>query len=72
MPAPRDAQRRPVDRVEDHQMMLAVMKEALRDALIRHKRLGNPITIWRDGRVVWLTADEIPVEGARPGERDGR
>jgi hypothetical protein len=25
------------------------------------KRAGNPIAIWRDGKVVWLAPEEIPV-----------
>jgi hypothetical protein len=35
---------------------------AVRDALWRHKQLGNPVAIWRDGRVVWIPPEEIPVE----------
>jgi hypothetical protein len=26
-----------------------------------HKRAGNPIAVWRDGQVVWLSPEEIPV-----------
>ena len=29
--------------------------------MIRHKRLGNPIVVWRDGKVVWVPAEEIQV-----------
>ena len=39
------------------------MKEAVREALLRHKKLGNPIAVWRDGRVVWLGPEEIPTDG---------
>ena len=38
--------------------------EALRrgvgEAILRHKKLGNSIVIWRDGRVVELPPEEIP------------
>jgi hypothetical protein len=27
-----------------------------------HRRLGNPIAVWRDGRVVWIPPDQIPVD----------
>jgi hypothetical protein len=40
--------------------------EALRlgvqDALLRHKRLGQRVATWEDGRVVVLEADQIPVQ----------
>jgi hypothetical protein len=29
--------------------------------LVRHKRLGNPIVVWRDGKVVWIPAEEIEI-----------
>jgi hypothetical protein len=28
------------------------MKEAVRDAIADHHRAGNPVAIWRDGKVV--------------------
>jgi len=39
---------------------------AVQDALWQHKQLGNPVAFWRDGKVVWLPAEEIPV--AKPSE----
>jgi len=38
------------------------MKEAVRHALLMHKRAGNSIASWKDGRVIIIPADEIPVE----------
>ena len=29
--------------------------------LDRHKRLGNPIVVWRDGKVVWIPTEEIQI-----------
>lgn len=43
----------------------AAVAEAVRDALLMHKRLGNPVASWQDGHVVWIPADEIPVDDAR-------
>jgi hypothetical protein len=45
----------------------AAVQAAVRDALIQHKRAGNPIVVWEDGRVVWIPAEEIeiPEEPAR-------
>ena len=28
-------------------------------ALLRHKQTGNPICVWRDGKVVWIAPEEI-------------
>jgi hypothetical protein len=39
------------------------LEEAVRQALIRHKKLGNPIVIYKDGKVVWVPPEEIPVDG---------
>ena len=37
------------------------LKQAVREAVLRHKLLGNPIATWRDGKVVWLEPEEIPI-----------
>ena len=36
-----------------------VFETAVKKALKRHKNAGNSIAIWRDGKVVILSADEI-------------
>lgn len=28
-------------------------------ALLKHKQLGKPICVWRDGNVVWIEAENI-------------
>ncbi|MEQ8752103.1 hypothetical protein [Coleofasciculus sp. G1-WW12-02] len=38
----------------------AGVKAAVAQAIERHRRLGQSISIWRDGKIVTLTADEIP------------
>lgn len=35
-------------------------QQAVSEAIERHRRLGESIVIWRDGKIVTLTADEIP------------
>ena len=34
-------------------------ERAVREALLMHKRAGNPVPIERDGKLVWLQPDEI-------------
>ena len=35
---------------------------AVRNALREHKRLGQSIVIWQDGKVVTLAPEDIPVD----------
>ncbi|HZQ34804.1 MAG TPA: hypothetical protein VFD32_02645 [Dehalococcoidia bacterium] len=51
----------------DSARIQAALDEAVRAAILDHKRAGNPIAIWRDGQVVWLAPDEIP-DDDEPGE----
>jgi len=37
------------------------LHRAVREALIRHKKLGNSIAVWRDGKAVIAPPDEIRV-----------
>lgn len=40
------------------------MRKAVREAVLRHKLLGQPIAVSRDGKVVWIPPDEIEVPPA--------
>lgn len=35
-------------------------KEAVRDALREHKRLGQSVVVWQDGKVVTVAPEDIP------------
>ena len=54
------------ERTERLDEIQQAMKQAVREALMRHKRAGNPVATWRDGRVVWIPPEEIPVEESTP------
>ena len=43
--------------------------EGARQALLRHKRAGCPIVVWRNGKVVRIPASRIrvPENGKKPG-----
>lgn len=46
------------------------MRKAVREAVRRHKLLGYPIAVSRDGKVVWIPPAEIevpPPEDDSPG-----
>lgn len=65
-----DSDATPLDRVEDLPRILQAMRTAVREALLRHKKLGNPVAIWRDGQVVWLSPEEIPVDDPADTHKD--
>ena len=50
----------PAERVEDIPRILEAMRQAVREALLRHKQAGNPVAVWQDGRVVWIQPKDIP------------
>ena len=45
---------------ELHQKIDAGVKVAIAKALDRHRKLGESISVWQNGKVVTLTAEEIP------------
>jgi hypothetical protein len=53
------------------------LRAGVRDALRRHKQLGQRVAVWQDGRVIILEPDQIPVNlprgtGTRRQSRSGR
>ena len=46
----------------------AALAKAVREALLEHKRAGNPIAVWQDGRVVWIPPEEIVVDEPQSGQ----
>ena len=71
MSATQEPSSTPAERVSDLPRILHEMSEGVREALIRHRRLGNPVAVWRDGRVQWIPQEEIPTDFANPPERGG-
>ena len=43
----------------------------MQKAISRHKKLGNPIAVWEDSKVVWIPPEEIEPKGTGgSGEED--
>ena len=51
-----------IDRFDDIERIVAEAQLAVREALARHRRAGNPVAVWRSGRVEWIPPEEIPVD----------
>jgi hypothetical protein len=49
--------------------VVTALRRAARSALLEHKRAGNPVASWRDGKVVIIPAEEISVEES-PADSD--
>lgn len=47
---------------EDDDLIEQALGDAVEEALRDHKRAGNPVCEWRDGKVVWIPPEEIPVD----------
>ncbi|MBI5182484.1 MAG: hypothetical protein HZA06_06200 [Nitrospirae bacterium] len=47
--------------LSDPDNVTQALVQGVREALLKHKQAGNPIVVWRDGKIVWLKPDEIPV-----------
>ena len=50
----------PAERIHDVPRILLALRQAVQEALLSHKRAGNPVAIWQDQRVVWVPAEAIP------------
>ena len=47
-----------------HQKIDADVKLAIAEAIEKHRKLGESISIWHDGKIITLTADQIPPLGS--------
>jgi hypothetical protein len=61
--------------LRDTRLIEAALRRAVREALLDHKRAGNPVPVGRDGRVVWIAPEDIevdPADGARRRAKPAR
>ena len=57
-----NSDRPPSERVHDIDRMLEEMSLGIQEALLQHKRAGNPVAVWRNNQVVWIQPEDIPVD----------
>ena len=53
----------PASVFDDTREVTRRFEQAVREALIDHKRAGNPVAVWRDGKVVIVPPEEIVLPG---------
>ena len=45
--------------VEDRRRIDEALEQGVRDAMIRHKKDGLPVVIYRDGKSVWVNPEDL-------------
>ena len=54
---------KPIDTIfKEGTLIDKALKQGVQEALLKHKQAGNPVVVWRDGKIVWLKPEEIPVK----------
>jgi hypothetical protein len=48
--------------VEHREAVRLAFARAVRDALRQHKLAGNPIASWENGRVAWISPEDIKID----------
>ena len=48
------------ERVDDIPRTERALRQAVQDALRLHKLAGDPVAVWRNGRVEWIQPEDIP------------
>lgn len=48
--------------LQDDALVGAALEKATRQAIREHKQEGLPLAVWRDGKVVWVPAEELEAE----------
>lgn len=38
------------------------LRQAVREEMLRHKKLGLPVVEYVDGKIIWVPSDEIQVD----------
>jgi hypothetical protein len=65
----RDKHTSPTKMHDETKSIEHAMRRAVRYALLTHKRAGNTVAAWRDGRVVLVRAENIQVEELAKGKQ---
>jgi hypothetical protein len=68
MITPPDPDLTPAERVDDIPRILQALREAVQEALRQHKLNGNPVAVWRNGRVEWVAPEDIPIPTKTAGK----
>lgn len=54
---------------KDNDLIDEAMRASVHEEMWRKKRLGQPIVEYRDGKIVWVPAEEIVIEEPHRAEQ---
>ncbi len=46
----------------NNKIVTDAIQKGINAALLRHKQLGKPVCVWRNGKVVWIAPKNIKVK----------
>jgi hypothetical protein len=49
---------------ENREQIKEALEQALQQMLLMHKRAGNPIAFWQNGKVIIIQPEDLIVEGS--------
>jgi len=48
--------------LNDADAVTSAIQRGINAALLKHKQSGNPICVWRDGKVIWIAPENIEIK----------
>ena len=60
-----------INHAVSHDKITEVAKSAIAQAIERHRKLSESIAVWQEGKVVILSADQIPSAQKSSDQTDG-
>jgi hypothetical protein len=45
--------------LSDPEVIAQAADEAIQDVILRHKQMGLPMAVWKDGGVAWVAPEEL-------------
>ena len=45
--------------IADHALINDAITRAVREAVLKHARAGQPVATWQNGQVIWIKPDEV-------------
>lgn len=52
--------------MNDPERVRKIIQSAINEALLMHKRMGNPVCEMRDGKIVWIQPEDIIIPEVEP------
>jgi uncharacterized membrane protein YbaN (DUF454 family) len=48
--------------IANKRKLINALRKAVRETLLKHKLLGKPVAVWKNGRAVWVPAKQIKIK----------